>query len=119
MDISKRDAMAVVQSHSEKMATRDIDLIMTDYAEDCVICVNFMDKPVVGHTELRKMFEIALDLLPADVVANVEMVRADFQGDYAFLMIKSEPKLPLAAESYTIRDGKVAFATAAFQFKED
>ena len=82
-----------------------IDTIMRDYAESSVLFTS--DGPIKGLAAIRNFFDTFLRTSPPELLRAMTVTREDIDGEIAFIMWKAEPFIPLAADTFLIRDGKI------------
>lgn len=103
---------AVLQSHLR--AARDgVDAILQDYAEHSVLITP--DATYRGLAEIRGFFVALLDGLPDGFFDAIEMNRAEVVGEFAYILWTRKPWLPLATDTFVVRDGKIVFQTFTAQ----
>lgn len=101
----------VLSHHLQSVFDENIDAIMSDYVEDSAL---FLPQgPVQGLSQLRRFFDEFLANKPESFAENFQMIRQDVAGDFAYIVWKSDPSIPLATDTYVIRDGKIVIQTFA------
>ncbi len=74
--------------------------------------------PLTGLARIRAFFAGFLASSPPELLAALTLVRQDVAGEVAYIVWKAEHFIPLATDTFVIRDGKilvqtfVAFASA-------
>lgn len=91
--------------------TKGPDAIMRDYTNDSVLITP--DGVLRGLVEIRPFFERFLADSPPELLAAVTMVRQEYQNEIAYILWKAEPFIPLATDTFLIRDGKIITQTFA------
>lgn len=111
--MAERDTLAVVNHHIEAMGTKDIDNIMSDYAEDAIILTTLSDKPLIGHAAIKEAVEKVLQAeTPPDFEEKIKMLMLQADGEYAVLAASAEPYMSIASDAYIVKNGKIVFESA-------
>jgi hypothetical protein len=98
----------VLQNHFQ--AARDgVDAVMEDFAEDSVLITH--DATYRGLTEIRQFFTTLLDGLPDGFFDAFKMNRQEVEGEFAYTLWEAKPWLPLATDTFVVRNGKIRFQT--------
>src|SRR5215831_11336295 len=87
------------------------DTIMHDYTDDSVLISP--DGVLRGLAEIRFFFERFLADSPPGLVAALTIVRQEVQGEIAYILWKAEPFIPLATDTFVIRNDKIVTQTFA------
>jgi len=98
-------------NHHLNAFSEGIDSIMSDYTESSVLFTP--DGPLVGTDPIRAFFDGFLRNSPPELFRAFTLVRQDIQADVAYIMWKAEPFIPLATDTFVVRDGKIAVQTFA------
>ena len=85
------------------------DEIMKDYTDSSVLLTP--EGPLRGPDAIRPFFESFLKNSPAELLQAMTVVRQDIEGDIAFIVWKAEPFIPIATDTFLIRDGKIVAQT--------
>lgn len=101
----------VTLNHHLNAFGEGIDSIMSDYTESSVLFTP--DGPISGMDAIREFFDGFLRNSPQELLRAMTLVRQDIRGDVAYIMWKAEPFIPLATDTFLIRDGKIAVQTFA------
>jgi ketosteroid isomerase-like protein len=88
-----------------------VDAIMSDYAESSVLFTP--DGPLVGLDQIRSFFEAFKANSPPQLIQSLTLLRQDIQGEIAYITWKADPFIPLATDTFVIRDGKIQAQTFA------
>lgn len=91
--------------------TKGIEAIMRDYTESSVLFTP--QGPLTGLESIRAFFAGFLADSPPELLAAMTLVRQDIAGDIAYILWKAEPFIPLATDTFVIRDGKILVQTFA------
>ncbi|WP_179043058.1 YybH family protein [Sphingobium lactosutens] len=98
-------AMAVIERHAVAFGTKDVDAILSDYYESAVLFTTIADKPLVGHSEIRRFLEDLFTSSPSLGERPVNPIRKDATGEYAYVLFENNEIR--GTETYVIRDGKI------------
>ena len=88
-----------------------IDAIMRDYTDDSVLFTQ--QGPLRGRKSIRAFFAGFLADSPPELLAAFTLLRQDVAGEVAYILWKAEPFIPLATDTFVIRDGKILVQTFA------
>jgi hypothetical protein len=91
-------------SHHLQAFSEGVDAIMQDYTADSVLFTP--DGPLRGLEPIRAFFHGFLTDSPPELLRAMTLVRQDVQGDVAYILWKAEPYIPLATDTFVVRDGK-------------
>ena len=95
----------VTLSHHLQAFSEGLDAIMMDYTPESVLFTP--DGPLPGLEAIRAFFENFLNTSPPELLRAMRLVRQDVHGDVAYIMWKAEPFIPLATDTFVVRDGKI------------
>jgi hypothetical protein len=98
-------------AHHLHALTQGPDAIMRDYSEDSVLMSP--DGVLRGLAEIRPFFERFLADSPPELLAAMTLVRQEVQGEIAYIVWKAEPFIPLATDTFLIRDTRILTQTFA------
>jgi hypothetical protein len=82
-----------------------IEALMRDYTEASVVFT-----PQGTHTGLASIRAFLAGFLadsPPELLPAFTLLRQDFAGEVAYITWKAEPFIPLATDTFVIRDGKI------------
>jgi hypothetical protein len=82
-----------------------IEAIMADYTRESVLFTP--DGPLQGLEPIRGFFDGFLRTSPPELLRAIALVRQDIHGDVAYIIWKAEPYIPLATDTFVVRDGKI------------
>ena len=82
-----------------------VDAIMADYTPESVFFTP--DGPLRGLEPIRAFFHAFLTTSPPELLRAMSLVRLDVDGELAYVLWKAEPFIPLAADTFVVRDGKI------------
>ncbi|PZC47510.1 MAG: Ketosteroid isomerase-like protein [Chloroflexi bacterium] len=106
-----RSALEVLNHHDEAMVAKDIDSVLSDFAEDAVILGP--DGPIKGKEAIREFFAGFAQLLTPEFIAAFEITRQGAAGDVAYQTWKSGTAVPLGTDTLVVRDGLITTMTFA------
>ena len=88
-----------------------LDAIMQDYTESSVLFTP--DGPLAGLSAIRAFFDGFLRSSPPELLQAMSLVRQDVKGEIAYIIWKAEPFIPLATDTFVVRNGKIVTQTFA------
>ena len=88
-----------------------VDVIMCDYTESSVIFTP--DGPLTGLDQIRSFFEAFKANSPPELIPALTLLRQDVYGEIAYITWKADPFIPLATDTFVIRDGKIQAQSVA------
>jgi len=99
--------------HLEAFDQGDIGAVLSDYAEDAVLLTSKGVRR--GHGQIKEVFEwLMANVFTPD--SSFSMVQQLVEGDIAYIVWSAESQryhIPLATDTYVIRDGKIVTQTFA------
>jgi hypothetical protein len=95
---------AILKHHLQALG-EGIDSIMSDYAEGSVLLTP--DGLIVGRDRIQSFFEGVLANSPPGLFQALTLIRQDIHGEMAYILWKAEPFVPLATDTFVIRDGTI------------
>ena len=111
--LSEGDTEQALERHMSAVGSNDLDAILATYAPDALLITP--ERTYRGHAEIRSAWEKLLaDVFTDD--ADFKMVRQVVAGDIAFIAWSVETKgvrVPLATDTYLVRDGRIIVQTYA------
>ena len=111
MDLSKQTE-ATLGHHMQAFGSRDVDAILQDFTPVSVIFCP--DGPMRGLEAIRGFFVRELEVFtPEEFLNSIKVVRQDIDGEIAYLAISAGATLPLATDTYIVRNGKIMVETTA------
>ena len=102
---------AVLKHHVRAIADRDVDEILADYAEDCLLLTPA--GPFRGHAELRAFLEAFLADKPTGYMDDFKLLRRDVVDELACIEWSSSGLAPFGTDTFVFRGGKIALQTFA------
>jgi ketosteroid isomerase-like protein len=106
---------AVVSRHLQAFMARDLEALMADYTDDSVIVNNISPAPIRGLAAIRRFMEQVLPAFTPEVIAGVKLGQQLTEGEVSYLVWSAGETIPLATDTYVVRDGKLALQTAYVQ----
>lgn len=97
--------------HLQAASERDVDRILADYTDESVLYTP--DGPKRGRDELRTFFTELLEKLPDGWFESFRMLRREVCGEVGYLLWKADPHVPLATDTFIVRNGKIVTQTFA------
>ena len=88
-----------------------LDAIMRDYTESSMLFTP--QGRLTGLQDIRAFFAAFLADSPPELLAAMTVIHQDVAGEVAYILWKAEPFIPLATDTFVIRDGKIAVQTFA------
>jgi hypothetical protein len=92
-------------SHHLQAFSEGIDAIMLDFTPESVLFTP--DGPLQGLEPIRAFFAGFLNTSPPELLGAMTLLRQDVQGDVAYIVWKAEPYIPLASDTFVVRNGKI------------
>lgn len=92
-------------NHHLQAFSEGVDAIIQDYTAESVLFTP--DGPLQGLEPIRAFFDGFLRTSPPELLRAMMLVRKDIQGDVAYVLWKAEPYIPLATDTFVVRDGKI------------
>ena len=111
--IDEAKTREVLDRHMIAFKANDIEAIMSDYTEESILIIP--DETRRGLAEIRKGFEGAFAAFPKDST-TMTISKSIVAADVAYVIWQAKtPKfeLPLATDTFIIRDGKIIRQTYA------
>ena len=95
---------ATVAHHLQAIA-QGLDAVMGDYSEGSVLFTP--DGPRRGLAEIRSFFAAFIANSPPELIRAFTLIRQDVDGEAAYILWKADPYIPLATDTFVVRDGKI------------
>jgi len=91
--------------HLHATAERDVDRVLNDYTDESVL---YTPQGVVrGLNQLRTFFENLFATLPSDWFESFAMLRRETEDDVAYILWQAKPHIPMATDTFIVRQGKI------------
>lgn len=100
---------ATTLGHHLQAFAEGVDAIMQDYTEESALIAP--DGHVRGLDAIRGFFASFLNDSPPELLQAMALVRTEIAGELAYIQWKAEPFIPLAVDTFHIRDGKILVQT--------
>jgi ketosteroid isomerase-like protein len=111
-----RTTKEVLESHY-KAFRKGVDAIVMDYAEDAILMApNGVHK---GRAAIKQFFIGELAGFPEGFWQSLKTLRLDIESDFALFLWQAKPWYPVAADSFTIRDGQIVFQSTSVNIEKD
>jgi hypothetical protein len=91
--------------HHLQAFSEGVDAIMQDYAPESVLFTP--DGTLRGLEPIRAFFHGFLTTSPPELLRAMTVVRQDIHEDVAYILWKAEPYIPLATDTFVVRDGRI------------
>ena len=101
---------AVIRNHLQA-ARIGVDAVMEDYTDHSVLITP--DATYRGLAEIRQFFDTFLNRLPGGFFDAFKMIRQDVAGEVGYILWEAKPWLPLATDTFVVRNGKFLLQTFA------
>ena len=110
---NSEQTLRVLEHHMTAVDAGDIGAVLSDYAEDAVLLTSKGARRGLG--QIREVFEwlLANVFTPG---SSFSMVQQLVEGEIAYIVWSAESeryRIPLATDTYVIRDGKIVAQTFA------
>ena len=92
-------------SHHLQAFGEGVDALMLDYTEESVLFTP--DGPLQGLEPIRAFFDAFLRTSPPELLGAMTLIRQDIEGDVAYILWKAAPYIPLATDTFVVRDRKI------------
>ncbi len=99
---------ATLERHLNAFA-EGVDAIMRDYTDASVLLTP--DGPLRGTEAVRSFFHGLLTNSPPELLRAMTLVHQAIAGEIAYVVWKAEPFIPMATDTFLIRDGKILVQT--------
>ena len=109
--VSTQQTEATLGHHLQSMVAKDVDAVLSDYTEASVLYTP--DRQFRGLSEIRDFFTNFVSLLTPEVLAQFKMARQDVEGEIAYIVWTVGDMVPLATDTFVVRDGKIMVQTLA------
>ena len=96
--------------HLQAMAV-GVEALMSDYTDESVLLTP--DGPIRGLDGIGAFFTNFLTTSPPALLEAIRLLRQDIEGEVAYIVWQAEPFIPLATDTFVIRDGKIIVQTFA------
>jgi ketosteroid isomerase-like protein len=95
----------VLEQHIQALVLRDLDRVVENYTDDAVV---FAPTGVFkGQQNIRAFFQAGLEMLTPEVMNNLQFIKKEFEGEYAYVLWSAGQVVPFAGDLFQIRGGKI------------
>jgi ketosteroid isomerase-like protein len=105
------DTASTLARHIQAVRGGKTNVVMQNFTDESVVLTP--DGPVRGIDAIRRDTEAFFTATPPELLQAVEIIRQDVEGEVAYLLWKAPPFVSLAAETFVVRNGKIAIQTFA------
>ena len=108
-----KSAIEVVRHHSSVMRSKDINIILDDFASDAIVITNLLEEPVVGHDNIKKLIDAEVHKRneKKDVPHSEILLQKDY-GGYVLHVFKNEQRNILGIETFVVENEKIIFESS-------
>lgn len=92
-------------AHHLQAITEGVDSLMSDYTEDSVLFTP--EGMIKGLPGIRTFYMGFLANSPPELIQALKLIRQDVDGEVAYILWNAEPFIPLATDTFLIRNGKI------------
>ena len=103
------DTKQVLDHHLKALFDESVDDILADYTDESVLYQP--SGPVRGLAGLRDFFTEFMAHKPAGFPEHFELLRQDVKGDLAYIVWRNGTSVPLATDTFLVRDKKILIQT--------
>ncbi len=104
---------SVFGHHLQAIFARDVDAIMSDYAEDAVLFTP--TDTFKGLDAIRGFFTYVLTIFTPEVIATMKVARQDIHGEFAYILWSAGSTVPIGSDTFYISNGKIVTQSFAGQ----
>jgi ketosteroid isomerase-like protein len=112
-----RTTEAVLNHHLEAFDSGNLDTLLSDYAPDAVLLTP--TGTLQGHAQIRPVLQSLLEDI-FQSATQFTMLQQTVEGEVAYIVWSAESeryRVPLATDTYLIRNGKIVLQTFAAQMQ--
>lgn len=104
-------SITLLQEHIAAVAKGDLAAMAGHYSDESVLILP--DQTLKGQKQVCGFYAHLLASMPAGWMAGFKLIRQDVQGEVAYLLWQAPPLIPLATDTFVIRNGKIVAQTFA------
>lgn len=104
-------SVTMLQDHITAVAKGDLAAIADHYTAESVLILP--DQTLKGQDQVRGFYAHLLAAMPADWLVGFNLIRQDVQGEVAYMLWQAPPLIPLATDTFVIRNSKIVAQTFA------
>jgi ketosteroid isomerase-like protein len=101
----------VIGHHNESIGAGDLDVIMSDYADDARLMTP--NGVFNGLDDIRSFFEGFMSSLPPDFIKSMAVDVMSVDGAYGYMTWHAGDVAPLGTDTFHVVDGKIAMQSFA------
>lgn len=105
MSVQVGTTEAVLNHHLQAIFARDLDAIISDYAEDAVFFTPFGVSK--GPDQIRAAFVSIMNLVTAEVMAEMNLGQQHIDGEFAYILWTAGAHITTASDTFCVRDGRI------------
>jgi hypothetical protein len=102
---------ATTLAHHLAAFTTSVDAILEDYTPESILFTP--NGPIRGLDGIGAFFADFLTNSPPALLQAIRLLRQDIDGEIAYIVWQAAPFIPLASDTFVIRDGKIVVQTFA------
>jgi ketosteroid isomerase-like protein len=110
---TERTTADVLAHHVQAVTAGDLEALMSDYADDAVLLT--VRGGLKGTEALRDHFALIFDSVPDDIRQSLKIERQFIEGEFAFVIYSMGKVVPFAADTFCIREGRIAMQSGVTQ----
>ena len=92
-------------AHHIQALREGVDAVLSDYTAQSVLFTP--NGPIRGLAGIRSFYEGFLGNSPPELMQAFTVTRQDVDGETAYILWRAAPYIPLATDTFVIRDGKI------------
>ena len=100
---------AVLQHHLQAIFARDLDAIVSDFADDAVFFTPFGSSK--GPDQIRAAFAAIMNLVTPEVMAEMKLGQQHIDGEFAYILWSAGAHITTASDTFCVRNGKIVLQT--------
>jgi ketosteroid isomerase-like protein len=95
----------IFKEHFQKVFSLQLDAVLEDFTEESVLFSP--DGVFRGLDGIRQFYQGAMQLLTPDALSSVKVHRQEFNGEFAYVVWSIGEMMPLASDTFHIKDRKI------------
>lgn len=113
--IQRAQTEEVVGQHVQALLARDLDALTSGYSDDAVIIINTSPVAIVGLAAIRQFGAQILEAYTPEVLSTFKVGQQVIEGEIAYAVWSMGAAIPVATDTFVVRDGKIVAQTAYLQ----
>jgi len=113
--IQRAQTEEVVGQHVQALLARDLDALTSGYSDDAVIIINTSPVAIVGLAAIRQFGAQILEAYTPEVLSAFKVGQQVIEGEIAYAVWSMGAAIPVATDTFVVRDGKIVAQTAYLQ----